>query len=236
MLSVRTAPSPSARFIRWLAAELSHFENGDIIAIGTDGGAADGVSAWGCALRKPGIAEVVGGEDDTNVTAEIAAIHAVLFGLVEIYCTLQLRAVPTCKSFCLVVDCKPAMALAKRALLPCSRWRYCDDIAKSVCSLKYVGISVSFSWVPSHGKESSDWLPDARLGEKLMRKLNDAADDACTKVLLPLRENATRRDWVLANAAAELWSERALKLAQRVFDRYDRFLRGHCVEQDVEND
>jgi hypothetical protein len=231
-----TVPVLKDRFVRWLANEISYFENEDIIAIGTDGGAADGVSAWGCALRKPGYAEVVSGEDDTNVTAELAGIHAVLRALVAIFCTLQIRQVPACGLFDIIVDCKPAIALAMRTTLPCSRWRYCDDISQSVVALKAVGLSICFLWVPSHGKEVHDWRPDVRLGEKLMRELNDAADEACTCVIKPLRELGPRRKWVLANAAAELWSALALKLAKSVYERYDRFLRGYCRDVDTVSD
>eukprot|EP00931_Biecheleriopsis_adriatica_P105805 TRINITY_DN8032_c0_g1_i10.p1 TRINITY_DN8032_c0_g1~~TRINITY_DN8032_c0_g1_i10.p1 ORF type:complete len:718 (-),score=122.62 TRINITY_DN8032_c0_g1_i10:217-2370(-) len=214
-------PSASNDLIRWLRSVLGSLTLYDGIAlIATDGGAADGCSTYGIALNAAAFGGHVPGEDASNVTAELFAVCALLEALVAVIGAGSVGLPTDMAGICVAVDCKPAIDLAWRTLPPDDRWKYVSDIMNHRSALAEANLPVSFTWVPSHGKEAPNWTPDDRFGEALLRKLNDMADKAATAKLEPLRMREPRRTWTLRKAAASAWSTKALEYAIAVSTVY----------------
>ena len=71
------------------------------------------------------------------------------------------------------------------------------------------GMGMSVRWCPSHGKKPK-WKPDAPFEAegKLWRKLNEAADEECTKVLRS--ERGKDEEWLEEVREAGKWTTAAL--------------------------
>ena len=127
-------------------------------------------------------------------------------------------------SLCVVVDFKPAMTVATSSSVPLDRSRLALDIQLALERLTAAGCIVSFAWVPSHGKEVSDWIPDSRFTEAELRAINDTADTAATRALDSARFTPCRVSWVAAQLRAQHWTESVFRLIADSAEQYKNFL------------
>ena len=199
-----------------------------LIPFDTDGGAGDGCASWGLATMQDSCCDVLPGEDDYNVTAEIFAIWLLLcalrVALLDDTLRESLRVMGSRLHICAVVDCKPAIAVATSHRTPRDRACLARDIHAALRDISTMDADVTFAWVPSHGKVAKNWDPDPRFTETELRALNDAADKAATRALDSARGSACRVDWVAAVDHAHRWTENVFKLISDAAARYKAYL------------
>ena len=227
IVASNSSPVASPAFLRWLSNAITVQATSTLpLTFATDGGAKNGVSSWAVACEhEVGFGARIEGEDSTPLSAELTAILLVLQGLVSILASgSSLWDLRVLRSLALVVDCRAAMDLAQGTVLPTSRWLMVWQIRQHLEQLRNYDCPCSFSWVPSHGRAVPSWKPDARFGEKLLRDLNQRADEAATLALstsLSSSRLSVSHETQCCRALA--WSSSALALAIDICDQYDEF-------------
>ncbi len=75
------------------------------------------------------------------------------------------------------------------------------------------------------------WVPDARIGEELLRQLNNKADDAATKALSTSSE--ARTEWHKKQERASGFAKLALEMAVAIGKRYYDYLQGRYSDKEA---
>jgi hypothetical protein len=171
----------------------------------TDGGAAAGYSSWAVATFVQGHLVAVAGQipslDSSPFTAECTALQTLL----------RAARMTSRRSFHVLVDNQALVAAASGSARLHYRWSLDYD-----CSWARIEAGVSFTWIPAHGRRPTWTSPISFMSAADARKLNEAADAACSRVLfLCQHRDLPRQLWQRECAEASRWATEVLNSALR---------------------
>ena len=159
------------------------------------------------------------GWDFSSLRAELKALGYLLKELAEIFPDgLDRKLV-------VVMDSLSAIKLVKGRRKWMPRATLVHQIRRWLHTL---GDAVELVWTPSHGKRP-EWRVDAAVGLDTLqcRKVNDSADEECTKAMEEhrLRQGLPARQWRKSHQDLREWASTALADALEVHRRYIDFYR-----------
>ena len=130
--------------------------------------------------------------------------------------------------FC-VLDSKAVLSVLDRPSPPLERWECWSRLRAASDRLRASRCTLTFSWVPSHGRVVPSWSLPWQVSKRSARELNAKADASAGRVhglvpaFRPLRAYAQRR------AEALRWQASALEAARAVMRAYLSSLRADVV-------
>ena len=185
--------------------------------VATDGSSDKGIAAW--AVHFPSgstsVASLVAGEDHTAFRAEAeGALH-----LLQALVAVTERGVEVTEVDVLVfMDCLSVLELlwGQWGSVPL----LADRLHGALLRARAVCRTVTFAWVPSHGKIKPGWHPPEGLCEVAVRAWNASADWAAKEVVRREAADSLRGQWHLQRQEATRWSSRVLGIVCDVARRY----------------
>lgn len=171
------------------------------IVVATDGGALNDrpAAAWGVAIGQTRIGAAIAGVDQTPGFAEALAVLQVTSAAEKQnirFLHLLIDSQATIRSLNRVVDTE-ALPGTSPAL-----WKEIRD------HIRRGRMGICVEWVPSHNKRSG-WHAEDPHDTKEWRRLNDAADKACTEAMMD--KKLLLEPIAMTRKKAKEWTEKALK-------------------------
>ena len=184
--------------------------------IGTDGGAKFGLASWAVALGCDTIGDAIQGEDYVATAAEIMALFQLLGAIAGALDGDQPVTPPgglQDKVVDIAIDCKPAIHFVTRTTIPHQRYRLYVFISEFTKRIRRAGVRLRYIWVPSHDKESPNFVVPAGCCEEELRIVNRRADDEATSQLKNMLSTTQIVEWRKKHKACAEWSNEAIRWA-----------------------
>ncbi|CAE7249901.1 unnamed protein product [Symbiodinium sp. CCMP2592] len=198
-----------------IATEL---QGADHIVIATDGSAKNGIAAHAAIVNRPD--QAFAGADNTE---DQSSFRAELCGLRLTLEAVLLAAQSGSRGHVFIaVDCEAAL----KARFNCQAMPLFGALLSSlVTAVRAQGVTLTFLWVPAHGRHLT-WRPEhPALNADHLRVLNSAADQAAKACVARRLRGSLRERWHAENAIAKEWEVTAVRASAKTAERLHEHLK-----------
>ncbi|CAE7812033.1 unnamed protein product [Symbiodinium sp. CCMP2592] len=217
-------PPPPAVDTTGLTEELAEaianeLQGADHIVIATDGSAKNGIAAHAAVVNRPDqiFAGADNAEDQSSFRAEMCGLRLTLEAVL-----LAAQRGARGRIF-VAVDCEAAL----KARFNCQAMPLFGALLSSlVAAVRAQGVTLTFLWVPAHGRHLT-WQPaHPALTADHVRSLNSAADQAAKACVARRLRGSLRERWHAEAATAKEWEVNVVRASAKAAERLHEHLKG----------